>query len=329
MKRLMLYGMQQQPFLASIALFAAALAKLVLPSSSDVTASKPTAERRRRNTILALLLAYGIPSLLLWLIGQPRAIFTAILWRPLTTFLSQWPTLLTATSSTTSPIIDSLIAGGPLGKGCGKLMEVIAAAILWKVFRGSLPASVVATFDISSWYQESASAWVMLAAVTGILSIAVNGVLFLWSYYTKSNGNHQGLHQLVQPTVGRKLKAAEHVQLAALAVINAVCEECTSRGFWRREFELTAHLSSTRSNIAQAVIFGAWHYHGIPSGWTGVALTTVYGWILGSCYLANDWNTPSTTTTSTGLLMPVVTHSIADYYIFTVLARKQQQAKTF
>jgi membrane protease YdiL (CAAX protease family) len=72
-------------------------------------------------------------------------------------------------------------------------------------------------------------------------------------------------------------------------------------------------MSLIHSNIWQAAIFGIWHYHGIPSGLPGVALTFVYGLVMG---LLMDYGG--------GLLLPILAHSIADYFIFVVIARQQQ-----
>ena len=60
--------------------------------------------------------------------------------------------------------------------------------------------------------------------------------------------------------------------------------------------------------------FGAAHWHGIPSGPLGVGLTFVYGLLMG---LLHEW--------CGGLLLPVAAHTLADYYIFAVIARKQFQ----
>lgn len=57
--------------------------------------------------------------------------------------------------------------------------------------------------------------------------------------------------------------------------------------------------------------FGAAHWNGIPSGPLGVGLTFIYGILMG---LLHEWNG--------GLLLPVVAHTIADYYILAVIARK-------
>ena len=48
----------------------------------------------------------------------------------------------------------------------------------------------------------------------------------------------------------------------------------------------------------------------IPSGWTGVGLTFVYGLAMG--FLLEYGG---------GSLLPIVAHTIADYFIFAVIAR--------
>jgi membrane protease YdiL (CAAX protease family) len=119
----------------------------------------------------------------------------------------------------------------------------------------------------------------------------------------------------------------EHAGLLLWAVANAVCEEVTSRGVWRIFFEqvvlrATGTASSmmvtnvaklnVHSNIFQAAVFGLWHYHGIPSGVVGVGLTFLYGLIMGGLSDYND-----------GLGLAMVAHSVADYYIFAAIARRQ------
>ena len=122
---------------------------------------------------------------------------------------------------------------------------------------------------------------------------------------------------MVHDSIGRSLSLNEHVHLFTLAAINAFCEEVTSRGFWRAEYQ--KYTTITNANLLQAVMFGIWHYHGIPSGYTGVGLTFVYGSIMG---LLQDYF-------GGGLLLPILAHTLADYFIFSVIARqdKQQQVK--
>ena len=222
-----------------------------------------------------------------------------------------------------------LIDGGPFGYGCSKIIQVIVACILWKSVRGKLPPTITNTFvvlqasilSIQGFTNTSNVINIALVAVALVgVSWIVTVVLSLWLHYTQSKGDgHAGLNKMLKPTYGRRL------HLAIMSLLNAICEECTFRGFWRHELELTAGCNKFQSNLLQGVIFGLWHYFGISNGWTGVALTTLYGWIMG--YLS-DWNVAQHASfdgsgrTSTGLLLPIITHSVADFYIFTVLARQ-------
>ena len=358
------FGAAPHQELAVIPLVAVALSKILIVTqrSAPMKAGEETEEavqRRGQRLFQIIVLIHGTSALALFLIsaGQQEqqhktidAIFTIILWGPLTSLLKQWTRLVPPSWSHTisnnnksKKLVQGMMWGGPLGSGCGKLMEVLAACLLWTVVRGSPPESITASFRwplqlfFSSRQHQSTTMstkdWTFLLFGILLLSLAVNGVLAAWSHYynascnSRTNSgasdhhNHPGVQRMVQSTVGRRLSAPEHGRLVALAVLNAVCEECTSRGFWRREFELTAHLTGAawHSNLAQAVVFGAWHYHGIPSGLMGVALTTVYGLLMG--WLA-DWQP------ATGLLLPILTHSIADYYIFAVIARQPPRKKT-
>jgi len=364
------FGAAPHPELAAIPLVAVALSKILIVAAQRASAPRKAGEeteegvqrRGQRLFQIIVLLIHGTSALALFLIsaGQQEqqhktidAIFTIILWGPLTSLFKQWTRLVppswsqTMTSNNKNKsknLVQGMMWGGPLGSGCGKLMEVLAACLLWTMVRGSPPESIAASFRwpfhllFSSRQNQpttmSTKDWTLLLFGVLLLSLAVNGVLAAWSHYyfnarcTNSRTNsgasdhphHPGVQRMVQSTVGRRLSVPEHGRLVALAVLNAVCEECTSRGFWRREFELTAHLTGAawHSNLAQAVVFGAWHYHGIPSGLTGVALTTVYGLLMG--WLA-DWQP------ATGLLLPILTHSIADYYIFAVIARQPIRKK--
>jgi membrane protease YdiL (CAAX protease family) len=186
--------------------------------------------------------------------------------------------------------------------------EVVAGILLWKVSRGVLP-----TLELGPWPDASVLFLVLL------ISAVVNLVLWLWSRSFLTRGNHDGVNQMVAHSVGRLLSVKEHLAIAASAVANAVCEEIMSRGLWRLEFarsvgaDAAPPMSLIQSNIWQAAIFGIWHYHGIPSGLPGVALTFVYGLVMG---LLMDYGG--------GLLLPILAHSIADYFIFVVIARQQQ-----
>jgi membrane protease YdiL (CAAX protease family) len=184
--------------------------------------------------------------------------------------------------------------------------EVVAGTLLWKVSRGVTPALELGPLPDAS---------VLLLVL--LISAVVNLVLWLWSRSFVTRGNHDGVNQMVESSMGKSLSMKEHTGIAASAIANAICEEIMSRGLWRLEFArsvgVDAPMSLIQSNILQAAIFGIWHYHGIPSGLPGVALTFVYGLVMG---LLMDYGG--------GLLLPILAHSIADYFIFVVIARQKQ-----
>jgi membrane protease YdiL (CAAX protease family) len=182
--------------------------------------------------------------------------------------------------------------------------EVVSGLLLWKVSRGVMPA-----LELGPWPDASVLLLVLL------ISAMVNLVLWLWSRFFLTRGNHGGVNEMVASSVGRSLSRKEHVVIAAWAVANAVFEEIMSRGLWRLEFARSVDppMSLTHSNILQAAIFGIWHYDGIPSGLPGVVLTFFYGLMMG---LLMDYGQ--------GLLLPILAHSIADYFIFAIIARQKQ-----
>jgi len=130
-------------------------------------------------------------------------------------------------------------------------------------------------------------------------------------------GTMFNVNKMVDGTIGRKLSMQEHGKFFIWAVMNGICEEFISRGFFMYEFLYVGHTSQFVANFGQAFIFGFWHYHGIPSGLTGVALTFIYGFIMGLLWEYGD-----------GLLLPIIAHSMADYFIFAVVVRKRKLATT-
>ncbi|CAD7927665.1 unnamed protein product [Amoebophrya sp. A120] len=59
------------------------------------------------------------------------------------------------------------------------------------------------------------------------------------------------------------------------------------------------------ASVLQALVFGCLHYHGIPSGFVGVFLTFIYGWIMGALAMYGG-----------SMLLPVLLHTAADFVIF-------------
>ena len=205
---------------------------------------------------------------------------------------------------------------GPLGPQYAKLCEVVAASLLWKIQQAALgnnnnddsafPIIMIENTDTNRWFGIT---------VVLILSAATCLVMHVWSRF--QSHSHAGVQSMVQDSLGKSLSLQQHAHLLILAAMNATCEEIASRGFWRAEY--TKYTSTTaRANLLQASMFGLWHYHGIPSGWTGVGLTFVYGFIMG---LLQDY--------FGGLLLPILTHTLADYFIFSVIARNEKQQQEF
>lgn len=90
------------------------------------------------------------------------------------------------------------------------------------------------------------------------------------------------------------------------ALLNATMEELIWRGgiqSW-----LVGHTSVRLAILIQALSFGALHWAGFPSGWSGVALATIYGVMLG-------WLRHATG----GLAAPIVAHILADVTIFLLV----------
>ena len=232
---------------------------------------------------------------LLFYVLPPHSILA--FWRPVTLLLSQWPLLLKNPPSWSQ--------ASPLGDGCAKVCEVIAVIVLWKLDtnRDIEPLSIK---------QIMGSMHTTAIVVLVLTSVATNFVLDKWSSHNNHIYTHEGVHAWVDDSVGRSLSHREHVALLGLACINALCEEISSRGVWKSEF---LRYTNT-ANVLQAAAFGWWHYHGIPSGWTGVALTFVYGLLMG--WLQDYYG---------GLLVPIMAHTIADYFIFAVIARRPSKKK--
>jgi len=194
---------------------------------------------------------------------------------------------------------------GPYGSGCAKGVEFLVAWFLLWLWDSAVWPPAFALGPLPSK---------VAIVVVLLLAAGVNIVLAVWSRYL-GGGDHSGhpVHEMVESSRGRKLRLKEHIGLVALALGNAWCEEMVSRGFIRHELQTRGQLAPNVANFWQALAFGFWHYHGIPSGIAGVALTFVYGGIMG---LLCDFGG--------GMILPLVAHTIADYYIFASIARQSK-----
>jgi membrane protease YdiL (CAAX protease family) len=235
-------------------------------------------------------------AIVLWLLLPLQSRSIVPWWGPVTCLAVQWPDV-----ASVAPLF--LKHGGPLGPGCSKLVQVLVAVLLWRLLHQEWPPLTLGPLP-------GVSAWIGILILAGLVNIVIS----FWSNMTDSRGDHPGVNDMVKDTYGRSLSLQEHVRILGLAFFNGACEEITSRFFWMAEFEV--YMPPLQANIAQAALFGIWHYHGIPSGWTGVCLTFVYGGIMGCLYQYGE-----------GLFLPIVTHGIADYYIFTIIARRKKDGE--
>ncbi|KAL7573582.1 hypothetical protein ACA910_008718 [Epithemia clementina (nom. ined.)] len=355
--------------------------------------------------VLMLKIVLPIAGMLLRRVATPWIHRHWVTW--LETLLHQQQQQQQESSTNSNKLARLLLEGGPLGRGCAKLIKIVVGLCTFAVVgqtilprvttpimphgkNGNRPipvdfASTVGSYCrvIGGWSgrrnenehllqnnkEDPTPAiipvtWWQLGAVMLVLSLGVNGVLWLWSTLitnttatttSERDGrpqHHEGVRTMVQPTVGRTLTATEQSKLTAWALLNALCEEVESRGLNRAEFQylmtvmlpfFVDHSSQScsnssfvrrffldASNLWQALVFGLLHYHGIPSGWSGVGLTLVYGWIMGLlahvvvvATMEGDDQENDNNNHTTSLTFPIVTHAVADYFIFAYIARRQ------
>ena len=220
---------------------------------------------------------------------------------------------VTAIVATTGPqafsvVVREAIMNGPLGAGASKVVNVVVGIFLWRFLKKEWPA-----MQIFGKQYPGALEWSILVGI----SVAVNFVLYAWSKIAKTRGNHEGVNRMLASSRDKNsLTPPEHLLYCGLAFVNATCEEVSFRFFWRAEFAV--YLSDRHANLAQAAVFGILHYYGIPSGLAGVGLTFIYGWIMG--LLMNHVG-------GGGLFLPIAAHTIADYYLFSSIARRKITGK--
>ncbi|CAE8582079.1 unnamed protein product [Polarella glacialis] len=156
---------------------------------------------------------------------------------------------------------------------------------------------------------------VSIVALMALGCLATALVLNQWSESTrKGSDDHDVVRSFVADTgtPDDKLSFQEHARLLVLSCIDAVGQEMIWRGLFLHDLLLTGAFSPGVANVLQAISFGMIHWYGIPSGWSGIALTFVYGWFLGWLVLTLD-----------GMILALLVHWSADYFIYTVIARKR------
>eukprot|EP00747_Dinoflagellata_sp_TGD_P167740 gnl/TRDRNA2_/TRDRNA2_192751_c0_seq1.p1 gnl/TRDRNA2_/TRDRNA2_192751_c0~~gnl/TRDRNA2_/TRDRNA2_192751_c0_seq1.p1 ORF type:complete len:312 (-),score=40.57 gnl/TRDRNA2_/TRDRNA2_192751_c0_seq1:106-1041(-) len=186
-----------------------------------------------------------------------------------------------------------LLAPGAFGTGCAKALEALIIAVLFPklLVAGSAPSTPVLVFVV-------------------VGTLATFAILQMWArLYEPTFATMGELRRTVAPAKSDSLgsRMTPLLRAAALAAVNAVVEEVPFRGLLLRELEASG-FHPYSANLCQAVSFGTLHWRGIPSGWAGVGLTTIYGAVMG--WLAQ---------TTGGLATPVSAHAFADLFIFAVL----------
>jgi membrane protease YdiL (CAAX protease family) len=91
------------------------------------------------------------------------------------------------------------------------------------------------------------------------------------------------------------------------ALVNAAIEESVYRGILMQGLDAALGASNIPV-ILQAISFGLVHLNGVPGGWCGIVMATVYGLMLGLLRRRAQ-----------GMLAPFVAHVFADVVIFTML----------
>lgn len=171
------------------------------------------------------------------------------------------------------------------------LFPLVIAAMAARVWEPEVRLSL-------GWQVGIANARLWLAAFG--VSILATAALVAWA-------------ELIQPDLQNFRAMVPQGNLAVLisaalgfALLNAMMEELIWRGgiqSW-----LVEHTTITVAILLQGISFGALHWAGFPSGWSGVVLATIYGVMLGWLRHAAG-----------GLAAPIAAHVLADLTIFLLV----------
>ncbi len=139
-------------------------------------------------------------------------------------------------------------------------------------------------------------------ALIGATALVAGAALVAWVLLIESDPGHfAGLVPLgVAPW-------AIPVGVVMFAAANAAVEELVFRGAIMHATDQTFGYGAA-SVLVQAVAFGVWHMHGVPSGALGAGMVVVYGAMLGVVRRKAD-----------GLLAPWSAHILADVTIVVLL----------
>jgi membrane protease YdiL (CAAX protease family) len=100
-----------------------------------------------------------------------------------------------------------------------------------------------------------------------------------------------------------------YLGMIVFCFVNAAAEELVYRGVLLAALEATLGASAW-AIVLQAIAFGTMHAHGVPRGFTGIGLTTIYGLMMGGLRRR-----------ARGMLAPWLAHAAADVIIGSILLR--------
>lgn len=246
-------------------------------------------EERRAAGLLSLLLVALIPPLELGTIAVP--LVAGLILATLAIRYRPQHSLLFVMAFASAFLVSSALLGELFNWPWHLLIPLMSAALAVRIWKPEARHAL-------GWRSGEASAQVWLAAFG--IAILATVALVTWA-------------ELFQPDLEtfRAMIPGGNVLVlvsAALgfALLNATMEELIWRGgiqSW-----LAEHTSIRLAILVQALSFGALHWAGFPSGWSGVALATIYGVMLG-------WLRHATG----GLAAPIVAHILADITIFLLV----------
>ncbi|MDR7380869.1 CPBP family intramembrane glutamic endopeptidase [Promicromonospora iranensis] len=198
-------------------------------------------------------------------------------------------------------------------RGVGAALEAVGVAgatsvALWPVPLVAavglyvLASRVRALGLVDDWFRRGTMSRVGLWLTAAIVPVSALA-LVVWSWAVGEDGSgHDSYRQLLAD------QGPAVVVLGALAFsfVNAAAEECAYNGVAQRAFG--RDMRGAVAVVLAAVMFGASHWYGFPSGWWGVFLAAGYGLVLSALRHVSH-----------GLLLPWVAHVLADLTIVAVL----------
>jgi CAAX protease family protein len=167
----------------------------------------------------------------------------------------------------------------------------------------ALGVLLLATQFRAPWLTRGEIGGAVVAWIAAI--VVVSGVaLIAWWKLARPDVSDLTLASELRDAVARPAILA--AALVGWSCLNAAAEEFFFRGALQRA--LTQSLGPAPGIVVQAAVFGLIHYRGFPRGWSGVALATTYGLMLGALRLR-----------ARGLLAPWLAHVAADVVIAIIL----------